>query len=545
MNRKIVLTISYLLLLSTVNAQLIEERTEFSNGYFIKKYNDNLELVTSEKYIENHLVERSSFNPNNGFPEGDFYDGHNEYMYDTVSLVHSDNYVYSVTKEYRKLTKNIYDEIIVVGLGIDKGAPDGKGKIVGFNYPRIQSYDPLGTYVMSSALGFKSPQYVYSRITNAKPTRIDTIGSFIMNDGVYTDTARLFVGDRRIEIAFGDYGTPVYYKENNNNIISEFKINSKFYKYNGELFFSPTIDANSHSFIKLHGELIKSNNNTDYAHKYAKYPFLHFDFLHGIVGMSIRNYQVDKYFSDYNSTKMLEMIYYDSNGIYYTLMTDGLNSKNYDGAKRTLPFEENNLSEAVPAFYYKVKVSPQYYYSGHNATLNVFDMLFEDRRGQVSRYGEPHFLQNSGHWSQKNIYGKEFTAEETFFLKGLNYVPKSPYGISKYLVTLNSDLFIYNESLLSDKMKLIEDQKEEAVIKLLLDTRFDVLNYSDAYLREFNLIKEKISTYPTKNISLPHNWFVDLSKVDANESLNTFTRNELETKVNEWILKGTQVEKPN
>ena len=113
MNRKIVLTISYLLLLSTVNAQLIEERTEFSNGYFIKKYNDNLELVTSEKYIENHLVERSSFNPNNGFPEGDFYDGHNEYMYDTVSLVHSDNYVYSVTKEYRKLTKNIYDEIIV------------------------------------------------------------------------------------------------------------------------------------------------------------------------------------------------------------------------------------------------------------------------------------------------------------------------------------------------------------------------------------------------------------------------------------------------
>ena len=125
---------------------------------------------------------------------------------------------------------NIYDEIIVVGLGIDKGAPDGKGKIVGFNYPRIQSYDPLGTYVMSSALGFKSPQYVYSRITNAKPTRIDTIGSFIMNDGVYTDTARLFVGDRRIEIAFGDYGTPVYYKENNNNIISEFKINSKFYK---------------------------------------------------------------------------------------------------------------------------------------------------------------------------------------------------------------------------------------------------------------------------------------------------------------------------
>ena len=151
-----------------LNAQLIEEKTEIENGYLVKKYNDNLELVTSEKYIKEHLVERNSFNPANGFPEGDFFDGNNHYSYDTLSLLYADSYDYTVTQEYRSLTSGIYDEIIVVNLGISGNLPDGNGKIVGYTYPRVQTYDALGTYVMSNALGFKSPQYVYSRITNSE-----------------------------------------------------------------------------------------------------------------------------------------------------------------------------------------------------------------------------------------------------------------------------------------------------------------------------------------------------------------------------------------
>ena len=523
-----------------LNAQLIEEKTEIENGYLVKKYNDNLELVTSEKYIKEHLVERNSFNPANGFPEGDFFDGNNHYSYDTLSLLYADSYDYTVTQEYRSLTSGIYDEIIVVNLGISGNLPDGNGKIVGYTYPRVQTYDALGTYVMSNALGFKSPQYVYSRITNSEPIRIDTIGSFTISQGLYKDTARLTIGARNIQVAFGDFGTPIYYKENNNNEVTEFKVDSKLFKYKGELFFAPNISKENHSFTKLESQLLKSNNNIDYARKYTKYPFINFDFLHGNVGIELRSFQVDRAFNE-TAPKMLEMFYYDTEGIYYTLMREGRLNKYYDGAIRTLPFKNTELTETVPTFYYKVSVLPQYIYSGHNASIRVFDMLTGET--QSKGFGRAYFPNNEDHWSNKRLNDLEYNQEETVFLKGLNYVPNSPDEISKYLVSLNSDLEYNKYSFSSDNMVFGEWTKEEAVIKMFLDTRFDVLSYSDGYLRRFNMIKEKISTYPSEYIALPAFNFVQLTKIEENNSLKTYSRNELQTIVDEWIQRGLQVEK--
>ena len=73
---------------------------------------------------------------------------------------------------------------------------------------------------------------------------------------MYKDTARLTIGARNIQVAFGDFGTPIYYKENNNNEVTEFKVDSKLFKYKGELFFAPNISKENHSFTKLESQLL-------------------------------------------------------------------------------------------------------------------------------------------------------------------------------------------------------------------------------------------------------------------------------------------------
>jgi len=524
-------------------AQTIQERTSFDDGYLIKTYNDELELLSTEKYINDNLVQVISVNPDNGFYEGRYFDGQNEFTYDKKSQLSAKEIVISAGG-YRNLT-NEYDEINIHNLELIDGRLNGLGYIVGYVYPKSRSYDAVGTYIMSNALGFKSPQYTYSTYSNAPPLKIDTIGHFTLNDGIYHGSAKLNLSNYSISINFSDYGTPVsYHHQKNDGSVSDFNVQSKFYKINGELFFTPSIKPSDHSFTRLKEKLFEVNGNIEAVKKYSKYPFIEFDFLNGKVGIINKNIKIKKSGEQFDHRRgHMQLFYYDSTGVYFTKIIDGISTyqKGYDFRYGSKPIPKWGLDRyTIPKYYYKINVNTSRWH-GYRSNIKAFDLVQSNLKfsADIDNYLNSEFKTEwiNGEW---RTIRDSVTLKNYVLRKGLNQ--EDLESVERTLVALNSEL-TYLLVQPEDKDSLLQIIKEEeALISNFLHTKYYVPNYSEYAVRAFAPSKHLVSTYRYDWLKLPASYYLSLTKYEDGQ-LKVYTPKELTEIVDSWVSLKVQLEK--
>ena len=542
-------------------AQTIQERTSFDDGYLIKTYNDELVLLSTEKYINDNLVEAISVNPDNGFYEGRFFDGQNEFTYDKKSQLSAKDLVISAGG-YGKFTSE-YDEINIHNLELIDGRLNGVGYIVGYVYPKSRSYDAVGTYYMSNAMGFKSPQYTYSTFSNAPPLKTDTIGHFTLNDGIYQGSAKLNLSNYSISVNFSDYGTPVsYHHQKNDGSVSDFNVQSKFYKINGELFFTPSIKPSDHSFTRLTEKLFEVNGNMEAVKKYTKYPFIEFDFLNGKIGIINKDLKVASYFDENGYYKdCMQLFYYDSTGVYFTAIQDGItylqehpDSLWGDDNRVTYgsyPIPKWGLDYTIPKYYYKINVNTSILH-GYRSHIKAIDLVQSNLRfsADIDNYLNPEFKteyistdteRRTTLWQEHESNWRDSVSLKNYVLrKGLNQ--EDPESVERTLVALNSELtyLLLQPEGKNSLLKIIKE--EEALISNFLHSKLNVSDYSERVVRAFAPSKDLVSTYRNDWLKLPARYYLSLTKYEDGQ-LKVYTPKELTEIVDSWVSLKVQLEK--
>ena len=365
-------------------AQEITEKKDFGSGYTINYLNDKLEFVKSETYskannydpfggcddgsclycspAEKKLVEMISKNPYNGFLEGDYFDGMNNFKYDSLSRATSIGKVtIDVTSEYEAKLNSIYshlyngigyhyDEILIHNLSLTDGVYNGIGYIVAYRFNRINySYtihklSKYGEYLLSDDIHYvtingternkvKSPYYKHNIHLKLDPLRSDTIGSFELKDGYYVNSAHLQLDNTILSFKFNK-GQPTEFKETyNNEEVSSFKVGERLYKYNSEIFRSPTIDRKNHSFKIYAEELLDNNGKLESVKRFAYYPLIDFNFFGGNVKISNIPFAGESGYS-----KALSLVCYSDSAVYYTAMPKK-------------DFDYSTILSAIPSYY--------------------------------------------------------------------------------------------------------------------------------------------------------------------------------------------------
>ena len=386
-------------------AQEITEKIDFGHWHTINYLNDKLEFVKSETYTKKKLVEVISKNPYNGFLEGDYFDGMNNFKYDSLSRATSIGKVtIDVTSEYRNKINRIYshlhenyfrskycchhyDEILIHNLSLTDGVYNGIGYIVAYrfnmldysngaledklsNYGRylIQKSYSLGT---ADHKGVKSPFYKHNIHLKLDPLRCDTIGSFELKDGYYVNSAHLQLDSTILSFKF-NMGQLTEFKETYNKLeISSFTVGEKLYKYKGEIFRSPTIDKKNHSFKIYAEKLLDNNGKLELVKKFAYYPHIDFNFFGG--NLKISNIP----FAGYGGKKALRLVYYSDSAVYSTAMP-----LDWKGSTQKKHFDDSTILSAIPT-YYLISNPPKADINIISSPNNSYN-LFLNPRGMIS-----------------------------------------------------------------------------------------------------------------------------------------------------------------
>lgn len=562
-----------------INAQPIIEKTAFRlvdntglrlqssggviNGHEIKTYTEDLKLVRSEKYLDNtvidprtgyptihsnsNLVEVININPNNGFLEGENMDGVNTYIYDSLSRRSTENLIIPMiipsgsngTSQYffaQHFHRNDwkYDEIYIHNLKLENEKLSGKGYIIGYKYDKKENYDPISGYMINQYhrelyitgnrlnWGERGNTYYGGFRKELNVVRQDTIGTFNMIDGQYTGRARLNYNGETTLIEFNEYGTPISYTQlHTDGTESQFNVGSKYYKIKGELFFSPSIEPNNHSFKKItevynqnsfdRVQKIKEKNNSIRIKKYAKYPFISFDILRGNIGIANKDIL--------ESDQIMRLYFYDTTGIFYTEILDG-HRLIYDEGRIIESFKDSETNKIIPKYYWKINCYP--FYNGFDEPITS---TVPSSNGLSCNWEKPDF---------KNVPIR----------RKLSFLLDNVSGSSGLLFDLNGNLkFKYKERGASDPI-IVSIGETESRIGSYLDARIYIKknHYSEYELRnaanKYGLTKEKLTLYPsyctTSQYALGY-YYVLCTYEDG--QLTVHTREDIKVVVDDWVSK--------
>lgn len=275
-----------LMLCNTIAAQDMVERIKTDDGYQLNYLDDNLNTYKIERFKGSELVHIESTDPETGYLEGSFYDGNNYLTYDENSVPYSDSILTfdadHILRYYRSKGAG-YDEVIIVGLRLGEVEGDtyglyGSAEIYGIIYPKQSVYDPVQTYLMSSAFGVKAPQYNYIRTAGAKPLK-ELIGRFQMRGNKYHGKGFLIYRNDTLFKWMHNRDNPVYFKSNED---IEVDINKKTYRYKGELYFMPKMIGENQNYLRYLKEKSKAGGNLEAVKKFSSYPEFTLDILNEV-----------------------------------------------------------------------------------------------------------------------------------------------------------------------------------------------------------------------------------------------------------------------
>ena len=578
-----------------INAQPIVEKIPFMygndtrlelgnggliNGHYIKTYTEDLKLVRSEKYLyragspplkegrkvikkgylpSTHLVEIININPNNGFLEGENMDGVNTYIYDSLSRRSADNLIlplnmssgffhFQDNNSSRRNRK--YDEIYIQNLKLENEKLNGTGYIIGYKYGDQEDPDPIRGYTLNKYHSrFKflkggkirikrgiggGREYWGAGFRNERSVivRQDTLGTFQMIDGHYVGRFTFeHLGETTL-IEFNKYGTPdSFTQKHSDGTESQFTVNSKYYKIKGEIFFSPSIEPNNHSFKKLTELYIQNNfrwynrdtkNNDSRIKKYAKYPFISFDIIKGNIG--ITNNDIRK------SNESMLMYYYDTTGIFFTEIKDGY-TLIFDEGLKVVAFDDSETDKIVPKYYWRINCYP--FYKSFDEPIRMY--VTRDKENTYDYFYSCYMKSRDFDFMNAPIRNKLFFLFDKNLPTDLKW-----FQYESLILDLNAASQVKLKERYSNETELVSLGETESRIGNYLDNKINQNHYSEYELRisanKYGLTKQAFLLYAPYCFSAQYTigYHYDLCSYEDGQ-LKIHTRKDLNMMVDDWV----------
>ena len=397
-----------------LKAQDLTERINTEFGYILKTYSEDFKLKKTSEFVNEELVRFFSFNPSSGFQEGLCFDGVNTFLYDSLCVptaIHEE-VIIDVTEEFQNQFEdlkdrysydyddNLHTEILIRKLNLNNGQYSGTAEIVAYTYKKIDDRHPyyslpLGQFCLKE-LQKNAPYLTISHYWELEPISVEVIGTFEIKNNQYNGIAELHLPGFEVSaILIND--SPIKFECTYTDVktgqteFSSFQCGKETYTYKNELFKSPSIDIENHSFLLLKE---KQKNQDLSVEKFSHYPFIQFDFLTGSISMSNYDISIERQ-GDGIIEPVLELVYYDSTGTYYTATIDGQLHRFYgsDAITKIDPIENLQL----PRYYYRIS-SPDWL---HFSNINEHYKL---------RFDPKKIIESSmDNWTRKyhkmNVYG--------------------------------------------------------------------------------------------------------------------------------------------
>lgn len=525
------------LLFQNIYPQQITTEKEIINNrsYKLHYLNEDLERFKTEVYVDETMIEFYSFDPSTQYTK-EYYDGINYIVFDGNHTTTSKNLTIDMTEKLKWLRSG-YDEIIINGLSMVDFNYSGNAKIYGLKYKREYSYDPISTYLTSSILGYKAPQYASYILKDLPLEKTDLIGEFDIKNGKYIGTGYLEISSikKRFEFEFQEGVLLKFNEIEKGEIINEFDISKKFFKSSGQVYTMPDISVDNHSFKKYVEAYEKYNGNQTGMKRFMYFPFMDVDPLNGKFHLSNQEIKKDNIF---------RLLYYSKSGVVLTLMPAGNITIQNDGPWTVENYESTNIRQNLPKYYFSIK-PPNIFERPEQKEIEksilIDDILSLSTLGwgpESSDTYNIYYTYNTPITRKLGLGGGD-PIGNTLALLNIHNIRYNPHSFSKKIDGKKGEIMSlvnFGRSKIARVDWLKKRLFSEKYLANHFEFKFSIPNPDEINYYDYKRLKEVEET------GLELSEFIETYKKNEQDSLVKFVRKDREDKVNSYLEYLSKVE---
>lgn len=527
--------------IQSIYAQDLTEKTNNEYGYSIQTFTENFELKNISEFVNDELMRSISFNPKTGFQQGECYDGLNTLVFDEMGIATSvyPNVLIDVTEEYKNRYEifkdhysyeegaTIYTEILIHNLSLENGKHSGKAHIVAYTYKKIDDRHPYFSFPLVryclNQLTQKAPYLTISHHLELEPLSVETIGMFELENNKYNGEAELHLPGFDVK-AILQFDSPIKFEttftdeKTGQQIRSSFQCGQSTYMHQNQLFKSPSIDKERHSFA-LFKE--KRDSKDLGLERFSHYPFINFDFISG--KLSLENYDISvERSADALTEEIFELVYYDSTGTYYTATLNGQLHRFFgsDAVTTIEPLERFQL----PIYYYKINHPDWIYFSNVEKSYklrfdpkNIIESNVDSwtrKYHRMNEYGDPSWNCDWLKEQQKPLSKREVLV---YLNNKINYL-RTSNGVTE-TIHIEPNYIIYN-------------------FHYSITYNWSSIGYSDHHFQSYGLQKKSEINSNLECYGLESQHFEQMAQMENESSLRVWEEADYLFMATVWIQSG-------